>query len=100
VIHLGQVRALARRYGFPIAPTEMPVVGSGRPFHRQAPSRPLAAAGLLLVLGLLHAFVLTDWGHRMEQQARFLFQRLRGREDRPRYPQLAGKSGQAPRLMV
>ena len=100
VIHLGQVRALARRYGFPIASTEMPTVGTGHPFHRQAPSRSLAAAGLLLILGLMQATVLTDWGHRMEQQARFLFQRLRGRETRPRYPRLAGKGGQAPRLMV
>jgi hypothetical protein len=100
VIHLGQVRALARRYGFPVAPTEMPAVGIGRPFHRQAPSRSLAAAGLLLILGLMQATVLTDWGHRMAQQGRFLFQRLRGQEDRPRYPRFAEKGGQAPRLMV
>jgi poly-gamma-glutamate system protein len=100
VIHLGQVRALAKRYGFPIAPTEMPAVGTGRPFQQQNPSRWLAATGLLLILGLMQAFVLTDWGHRMEQQARFLFQRVRNRRERPQYPRLAGKASKAPRLMV
>ncbi len=100
VIHLGQVRALAERYRFPIAPTEMPVVGTGRPFRQQAPSRWLAATGLLLILGLLQAFVLTDWGHRFNRQVRSLFQTFRGRQDGPRYPRLTSEAGQAPRLMV
>jgi len=100
VIHLGHVRALAKKYGFPIAPTEMPAVGNGYPFHRQAPSRALAAAGLLLILGLLQAFVLTDWGYRMERQAEAFFRRLRHRKPGPSYPRIAGEAGQAPRLMV
>jgi len=100
VLHLGHVRALARRYGFPLAPVEMPAVGCGRPFHRQAPSRPLATAGLLLILGLLQAFVLTDWSHRLEQRSHLLWQRSRGQQDRSCQPQLAGNGSEAPRLMV
>ncbi len=78
----------------------MPTVGSGRPFRQQAPSRWLAAIGLLLILGLLQATVLTDWGHRFEQQIRFQLQRFRRRSEQPSYPRLTGDGSQTPRLMV
>jgi poly-gamma-glutamate system protein len=100
VIHLGQVRALAQHYGFPIAPTQMPAVGMGRPFHAQAPNRWLAALSLLSILGLMHAFVLTDWGHQLKRQTQFLYQRFRGHEAQAHLPRLAGATSEGPRLMV
>jgi poly-gamma-glutamate system protein len=100
VIHLGKVRALAQRYGFPYAPKQMPAVGMGRPFHAQAPSRWLAALSLLSILGLMHAFVLTDWGYQMKRQAQFLYQRFRGQEAQAHPPRLAGATSKGPRLMV
>lgn len=51
VIHCVQIRDLARRYGFPEAPTEVPPVGQGKVFVRLERDRTLS--GLLAVgLGL------------------------------------------------
>jgi poly-gamma-glutamate system protein len=53
-IHIDQVRALAQQYGLPVAPTHMPAVGEGGPFHDVMRIRVAAAiAALLLTIGLI-----------------------------------------------
>lgn len=59
VINLGNAVALARSHGLPVAPQEMPAVGTGGVFSQSRPSRLLAAMLLVAVLGLVRAYVWT-----------------------------------------
>ena len=56
---------LANRYGLPIAPQEMPLVGQGKIFVREVHNRKLAVATLVLIILLLYAFIRLDWGYRI-----------------------------------
>lgn len=49
VIHVSKIRSLARRYGLPDAPVEMPEPGEGGVFQETGSSRP-AIAGLLALI--------------------------------------------------
>lgn len=64
VIHLGQARALAKAYGLSTDLNTARRAGSGPLFEQRPPSR-IGAAALLLAIGvLLHAFVCRDYGYR------------------------------------
>ena len=52
-IHLVRIKSIAERWGLPIDPQIMPPVGQGGIFLHQEPNRWLAAASLLLLLGVL-----------------------------------------------
>jgi poly-gamma-glutamate system protein len=65
VVHLIETAQLARKYGLPLAPRQMPKVGEGAIFTRLEYNRWLAAAMLLLVLGVLVSLVRTDIGRRL-----------------------------------
>ncbi|MGH7128689.1 MAG: poly-gamma-glutamate system protein [Planctomycetaceae bacterium] len=53
VIHLVEISHLARTYGLPYAPTELPAVGEGDVYRDTGPNRWLAGVGLLLVATML-----------------------------------------------
>lgn len=65
VIHLVRVADLARRFGLPVQPTEMPGVGEGEIFVKRARNRWLAGGSVLVVLALLYGFIRRDLGLRM-----------------------------------
>ncbi len=65
VVHVINVRRLARRYGFPEAPLKTPSVGEGEIFFRTRISRIAIIALLLMILGSLYLFVRSDLGFRM-----------------------------------
>ncbi|MDA8746070.1 poly-gamma-glutamate system protein [Rubripirellula amarantea] len=60
VINLGNAVALATTFGLPVAPIEMPAVGSGGVFTTSRPSRLLAGLLLVGVLAMVRAYVWTD----------------------------------------
>jgi len=81
VIHMGNAIELAERFGLPVAPSEMPAVGTGTIFSASHPSRLLAAALLLTILGIVHAYVWTDLWTRWKSQLRgFLLPNSRSEE--------------------
>lgn len=57
VIHLGKVVKLASRYGFEIAPTTTPAVGTGKVFVQRQYNRWLAAAVLLSIIIVTAVFL-------------------------------------------
>ena len=65
VVHVINVRRLARRYGFPEGPLKTPSVGEGEIFVRTRISRVAVAALLLTILVTLYLFVRSDLGFRM-----------------------------------
>ncbi len=65
VIHLVKIPELARRFGLPLQPTEMPKVGDGEIFARRAHNRWLAGLAVVLIVGLLYGFIRRDLGLRM-----------------------------------
>ncbi|MCA9539996.1 MAG: poly-gamma-glutamate system protein, partial [Myxococcales bacterium] len=79
VIHLIKIAELADRYGFPLEMTEMPPVGQGRIFSREAYNTWLALGFIAAVLGALIAFVRFDVGFRML--------RVASRRDAPKPPE-------------
>ena len=67
IIHLTDMRVLAKQAGFPFAPEQMPQVGEGMIFMRMTYNRILAGAiGFLLIL-MLFAVIRTDWGYRLRR---------------------------------
>jgi poly-gamma-glutamate system protein len=93
VIHLNQAKQLAVSLGFPVAPTQLPTVGEGRPFNGQQPNRWLASLVLLGVLGSMRLCVWNgQWQHalrraasRFRTQPRIVIHRI---DDRVQEPQL------------
>ena len=65
VIHLVEVNELARRYGLPLQPTQMPSVGEGSIFARAEYNRWLAGGVLAAILISLYAFIRSEWGIRI-----------------------------------
>ncbi len=93
VIHLNQAKELAANYGFPVAPTELPTVGVGKPFHRQQPNRWLAA---LVLVGICVGMQTCVWNGKGYAHIRSFCQQFRPRpavalhrlEDNANEPQL------------
>ncbi len=67
VIHLWNIKELARHYGLPTPPTAMPVVGEGKIYSRAHYNKWLAAGILLAIIGGLYIFSRSDWGFRIWQ---------------------------------
>ena len=99
IIHMIEARRLAERYAMPIAPTELPELGTGRAYTRTGANRWLAAIVLLTILLALRSYMLTSWGYRIETWFASLRARqkvrLRVVSDASKEPQLA-----EPQLMV
>jgi poly-gamma-glutamate system protein len=70
VIHLVKIEVLAKRYGLPVQPREMPIVGQGKIFIREEYNPYLAAAILFTLLVTFYAFVRSDWGTRILHASR------------------------------
>jgi poly-gamma-glutamate system protein len=83
VIHLVEVRQLARQHDLPTELAEAPVVGQGSLFGANHSSRLLAAGVLVAILIALRSIVLTDWSHRLVQRCR----RWTGRSTTPGQPE-------------
>jgi poly-gamma-glutamate system protein len=67
VIHLGELKELARRYRLPVSPTTMPKVGEGSVYNQKDYNLWLAGATLLAIILGLYLFARSDWGFRMLQ---------------------------------
>lgn len=65
VIHLSKINRLAERYGLATTPHTIPPVGEGSVFWRLSYSVYLAGLGLLVVVGMLVAFLRLDLAHRL-----------------------------------
>jgi hypothetical protein len=65
VINLTKVVALAERYGLPVEPTEMPLVGSGLVFEKREHNRPLVAGLLVFLLFTLYGLLKLELGARI-----------------------------------
>ena len=61
VIHLAEVEELAKRYGMPVAPAQIPEPGLGNFFYRKQFSPPVVSLLLGLCLLLLGAALHVDW---------------------------------------
>jgi poly-gamma-glutamate system protein len=70
VVHLTKIEELAGRFGLPVMPTTIPVVGEGKIFKREQYNPWLTAGVLLGILIALYAFIRSDWGFRMQLSAR------------------------------
>lgn len=64
-IHLNSMTELAERYGLPIAPKEMPVVGEGDVFIGMEYSRTLAIGMLVVIFASLYTFIRSSIGFRL-----------------------------------
>jgi poly-gamma-glutamate system protein len=62
IIHLSQIKDLAREFGLPLSPVVIPEPGEGGVFFHVTYNRWLAGGMLLIVLGALYGFIRTPWG--------------------------------------
>lgn len=67
VIHLGNIRRLAKEDGMPFAPTTIPRIGVGNLYYHAAYSLWLAGAFLAAIILTLYVFSRSDWGFRLLQ---------------------------------
>jgi poly-gamma-glutamate system protein len=67
VIHLGEIKELARQYRLPVSPTTMPKIGEGSVYYQKSYNLWLAGATLLAIILGLYVFARSDWGFRMLQ---------------------------------
>ncbi len=65
VIHIENVKQLARHYGLPLNPDTVPRVGEGDVYYHRGYNRWLAGAVLLGIAFGLYIFGRVDWGFRM-----------------------------------
>jgi poly-gamma-glutamate system protein len=65
VINLTKVVSLAERYGLPVAPAELPPVGSGLVFEKREHSRLLVAGLLIFLLFALYGLLKLELGARI-----------------------------------
>lgn len=79
IIHLVEVDLLAKLEGLPLAPKTMPEVGQGKVYVTREYRRWLAATLLVLIFGVLFAFVRLDWGFRILHTGK----KAGGDDDRP-----------------
>ena len=69
VIHLGDVKELAKHYHLPIAPAAMPKVGEGSVYYQRSYNLWLAGIVLLALICGFYVFARSDWGFRILQSA-------------------------------
>lgn len=69
VIHLGDIKELARQYRLPVSPTTVPKIGEGGVYYQTSYNLWLAGATLLAIILGLYGFARSDWGFRMLQAA-------------------------------
>ncbi len=67
VIHLENVKDVARQYGLTIHPQKMPPIGEGKIYYSTEYSPLLAAVVLVIILALLYIFARSDLGFRIFQ---------------------------------
>lgn len=72
LIHLVQIRDIAKHFELSSAPTITPGIGEGTMYGDRQPSRLLAILVLGAILYSLRMVVLTDWGHRLATRLRAL----------------------------
>jgi len=65
VIHLAQARTLAQQYQIEVDDTVAHFAGESELYRTAKPNRMIAAISLMLIGGLLYAFVLRDHGYRI-----------------------------------
>jgi poly-gamma-glutamate system protein len=65
VIHVENIRQLAREYGLPVGPGAISEVGHGGVYYEKKYNRWLAGGVLVLILVGLYIFGRLDWGFRM-----------------------------------
>jgi hypothetical protein len=65
MIHMSNMVRIAARYGLPIAPIEMPVVGEGDVYISLEYNRWLAVGVLAIILAGLYTFVRSSIGFRL-----------------------------------
>jgi poly-gamma-glutamate system protein len=65
LIHLVRINTLAERYGLPLQPKQIPLVGEGKIFFKEVRSNTLTAFVLIVIIVLLFVFVRLDWGYRL-----------------------------------
>jgi poly-gamma-glutamate system protein len=65
VIHIENVKLLAKQYGLPMSPTTLPQPGEGEIYYQQRYNPWLAGGVLLGILLGLYVFGRVDWGFRM-----------------------------------
>jgi poly-gamma-glutamate system protein len=65
VIHVTKIDELAQRYGLPLQPKTMPPVGEGKIFVREGYSPWLIVVALVVLLGLMFAFLRLDLAYRL-----------------------------------
>ncbi len=65
VIHIENVKQLARRYGLPLDPANIPRVGEGDIYYQKRYNPWLAGGALLGIVFGLYIFGRVDWGFRM-----------------------------------
>jgi hypothetical protein len=65
VIHIENVKLLAKQYGLPMSPTALPQPGEGEIYYQQRYNPWLAGGVLLGILLGLYVFGRVDWGFRM-----------------------------------
>ncbi len=67
VIHLGEIKELARSYRLPAAPATTPKIGEGSVYYRRSYNLWLAGSTLLAIILGLYVFARSDWGFRLLQ---------------------------------
>ncbi len=65
VVHLIKINTLAERYGLPLQPLTMPLLGEGKVFYKDVHSTFLVSLALAVIILLLVIFVRLDWGYRL-----------------------------------
>ncbi|QDU54996.1 poly-gamma-glutamate system protein [Aeoliella mucimassa] len=71
VINLGNTISLAKEFGLPTAPQEMPTIGDGPVYFSSRPNRLVATLLLIAVLGMVRVYVWTDLWARL--RAKFTY---------------------------
>lgn len=69
VIHLGEIKELARQYRLPVSSIMTPKIGEGSVYYQKSYNLWLAGATLLAIILGLYGFARSDWGFRMLQAA-------------------------------
>jgi poly-gamma-glutamate system protein len=67
VVHMGNVRQLAKEYGLPVAPAAVPRIGVGDLYFHKTYSPWLAGGFLVAIILALYVFSRSDWGFRLLQ---------------------------------
>ncbi len=64
VVHVSEMDRMARKYGLPLSPLQIPPIGEGGVYNQTRYNKLWTATVLVLILLSLRALVLTDFGYR------------------------------------